>query len=113
MRREAKNLFFGFGRRAKMKHIATVGRRLNPGVAVAYAQQTPVTMTFSGTGASRAIHLKQPNTTAALLLLWKAALAAALCAAAFSKIGLAQVPPASILQIDVANNVRLIRDLSG
>lgn len=36
---------------------------------------------------------------------WKAALAATLCAAAFSQTGLAQVPPASILQIDVANNV--------
>ncbi len=36
---------------------------------------------------------------------WKTALAAALCAAAFSQPGLAQVPPPSILQIDVANNV--------
>jgi uncharacterized protein (TIGR03437 family) len=36
---------------------------------------------------------------------WKAALAATLWAAAFAQTGLAQVPPASILQIDVANNV--------
>ena len=59
-----------------MKHIATVARKLNPGVAGACAQQTPVTMTFSGTGAPSAVNLKQPNTTVALLRLWKTALAA-------------------------------------
>ncbi len=50
--------------------------------------------------------------TAAPLRLWKAALAATLCAAAFSQTGLAQVPPASILQIDVANNVLYQEDTS-
>src|SRR6266852_3128979 len=37
--------------------------------------------------------------------LWKTALAGALCAAAFSPSGLAQVPPPTILQIETANNV--------
>ena len=37
--------------------------------------------------------------------LWKAALVATLCAAAFSQPGLAQVPPASILRIDTTNVV--------
>jgi uncharacterized protein (TIGR03437 family) len=50
--------------------------------------------------------------TAAPLRLWKAALAATLCAAAFSQTGLAQVPPASILRIDVANNVLYQEDTS-
>ena len=45
-----------------------------------------------------------------LLLHWKTALAAALCAAAFSQPGLAQVAPPSILQIDVANNVLYNQD---
>jgi uncharacterized protein (TIGR03437 family) len=36
---------------------------------------------------------------------WKASLAAALCAAAFSQLGLAQVPPASVLRIDTGNAV--------
>jgi uncharacterized protein (TIGR03437 family) len=40
-----------------------------------------------------------------LRLRWKTALATALCAAACSRLGLAQVAPPSILQIDVANNV--------
>ena len=40
-----------------------------------------------------------------LRLHWKTVLAAALCAAAFSQPGLAQVATPSILQIDVANNV--------
>jgi hypothetical protein len=95
-----------------MKHIATVARKLNLGVAGAYAQQTPVTMTFSGTGAPSALNLKQPNTTVALLRLWKPALAATLCAAAFSQTGLAQVATPSILQIDVANNVLYDEDAS-
>ena len=40
-----------------------------------------------------------------LLRRWKAAFVAALCAVAFSQPGRAQVPPPSILQIEVANNV--------
>jgi hypothetical protein len=40
-----------------------------------------------------------------LLRLWKTARAAALCAAAFSQPGLAQVPPASVLRIDTGNAV--------
>jgi uncharacterized protein (TIGR03437 family) len=48
--------------------------------------------------------------TVAPLRLWTAALAATLCAAAFSQTGLAQVPPASILRIDVANNVLYLED---
>src|SRR5579859_1493245 len=40
-----------------------------------------------------------------LLLHWKTALATALCAAAFSQPGLAQVPPASVLRIDTVNYV--------
>jgi len=47
-----------------------------------------------------------------LLLHWKTALAAALCAAALSQPGLAQVAPPSILQIDVANNVLYFEDTS-
>src|SRR5258707_8397784 len=69
-------------------------------------------LTFSGTGAPSALSPKQPNPTVAPLRLWKAALAATLCAAAFSQPGLAQVPPASILQIDVANNVLYLEDTS-
>src|ERR1051326_6357067 len=48
----------------------------------------------------------------ALLLHWKTALAAVLCAAAFSQPGLAQVAAPSILQIDVANNVLYQEDTS-
>ncbi len=47
-----------------------------------------------------------------LLRHWKTTLAAALCAAAFAQTGVAQVPPASILQIDVANNVLYLEDTS-
>src|ERR1700676_3853600 len=47
-----------------------------------------------------------------LLLHWKTALAAALCAAAFSQPVLAQVPPASVLRIDVAYNVLYDEDAS-
>lgn len=42
----------------------------------------------------------------------KTALATVLCAAAWSQLGLAQVPPPSILQIDVANNVLYREDTS-
>jgi len=42
----------------------------------------------------------------------KIALATALCAMAFSQMGPAQVPPPSILQIDVANNVLYVEDAS-
>jgi hypothetical protein len=93
-----------------MKYIATVARKLHLGVAGGYAQQTPVTMTLSETGAPSAIDLKQPNTTVALLRLWKAGLAAALCAAAFSQPALAQVPPASVLRIDTVNAVNYDED---
>ena len=47
-----------------------------------------------------------------LLRHWKTALATALCAAACSQLGLAQVAPPSILQIDVANNVLYQEDTS-
>jgi uncharacterized protein (TIGR03437 family) len=47
-----------------------------------------------------------------LLLHWKTALATALCAAACSHLGLAQVPPASILRIDTANVVAYFEDTS-
>src|SRR5579859_7021785 len=67
-------------------------------------------MTFSETRAPGAIDLKQPNTTAALPRLWKAALASALCAAAFSQTGLAQAPPASVLRIDTVNAVNYDED---
>jgi hypothetical protein len=46
-----------------MNHIATVTLMLNLGVASIYAQQMPVTMTFSGTTGASAINLQQPNTT--------------------------------------------------
>ena len=111
MWKEAKNLLFAFGRRVPMKHIATVARQLNLSVACAYARQTPVTMTFSGTVAPTALNLKKPNTTAALRLS-KTALAATLCAGVFSQTGLAQVATPSILQIDVANNVLYDEDVS-
>jgi hypothetical protein len=42
--------------------------------------------------------------------LWKAALAATLYAAAFSQPGLAQVPPASVLRIDMVNAVLYSQD---
>jgi hypothetical protein len=45
-----------------MKHLATVALMLNLGVAGIYAQQKPVTMTFSGTDAASTINLQQPNT---------------------------------------------------
>ena len=47
-----------------------------------------------------------------VLVHWKTALAAALCAAAFSQPGLAQVATPSILRIDVANNVLYQEDTS-
>ncbi len=47
-----------------------------------------------------------------LRLHWKTALATALCAAACSRLGLAQVALPSILQIDVANNVLYDEDTS-
>ena len=52
------------------------------------------------------------NSAIAALQLWKGALAATLCAAAFCQTGLAQAQPASILQIDVANNVIYLEDTS-
>jgi len=47
-----------------------------------------------------------------LLRFWKTALAAALSAAAFSQLGLAQVAAPSILQIDIANHVLYFNDTS-
>jgi uncharacterized protein (TIGR03437 family) len=47
-----------------------------------------------------------------LRLHWRTVLATALCAAAFSQPGLAQLAPPSILQIDVANNVLYQEDTS-
>src|SRR5207247_2850101 len=47
-----------------------------------------------------------------LLLHWKTALTTALCAAAFSQLGLAQVAPTTILQIDVENQVEYDLDVS-
>ena len=43
---------------------------------------------------------------------WKASLATALCAAAFSQLGLAQSTPVTILQIDVENLVQYSEDTS-
>jgi hypothetical protein len=45
-----------------MKYLTTMALMLNLGVASVYAQQTPIRMTFSGTGAPTAIDLKYPNT---------------------------------------------------
>lgn len=44
-----------------MKHLTTIAL-MSLVVAGAYAQQTPIKMTFSGTGAASSIDLKQPNT---------------------------------------------------
>ena len=44
--------------------------------------------------------------------LWKTALAATLCAAAFSHSGLAQVRPPTILRIDTANDVLYLEDIA-
>ncbi|HLG95194.1 MAG TPA: hypothetical protein VKX49_02650 [Bryobacteraceae bacterium] len=55
---------------------------------------------------------KQLKTGAPCPKLWKAALAATLCAASFSQLALAQVAAPSILQIDVANNVLYLEDTS-
>ena len=46
-----------------MKHIATLMLLLHLGVAAVYAQEKPVRMTFSGTGAPSAVNLLQPNTS--------------------------------------------------
>jgi hypothetical protein len=45
-----------------MKHTATLALMLNLGVAGIYAQQRPVTMTFSGTAGSSAINLLYSGT---------------------------------------------------
>src|SRR5437870_695297 len=55
------------------------------------------------------IHMKH-IATLTLLRLWKTALAAALCAAAFTQPVLAQVPPASVLRIDTVNAVAYFED---
>ena len=61
----AGNHLFALDRRVLIKHIATVARKLNLGVAGIYAQQTPVTITFSGTVARSVLNLNQRNTTVA------------------------------------------------
>jgi hypothetical protein len=48
-----------------MKHIASMTLMLTLGVAGVYAQERPVTMTFSGNGAASPINLKQPDTNTA------------------------------------------------
>jgi len=45
-----------------MKYAATMILMLHLAAASIYAQQTPIKMTFSGTGGASAIDLKQPNT---------------------------------------------------
>ena len=45
-----------------------------------------------------------------LLLHWKTALATAFCVAAYSQLGLAQVPPPTILQVDTEYQVQYIED---
>jgi hypothetical protein len=47
-----------------------------------------------------------------LLQHWKTAIATAVCAAAFSQPGLAQVPPTAILEIDLDNKVQYHEDVS-
>src|SRR5260370_10794755 len=49
--------------KAQMKYIAAMALMLNLGVASVYAQQNPVKMVFSGTGAPSTVNLQQPNTT--------------------------------------------------
>jgi len=45
-----------------MKHLTTIALMLNLGIAGVYAQQTPIKMTFSGTGGASPIDLKHSNT---------------------------------------------------
>jgi len=45
-----------------MRQLTTIALMLNLGIASVYAQQTPIKMTFSGTGAASGIDLKYPNT---------------------------------------------------
>jgi hypothetical protein len=45
-----------------MKHLVTLALMLNLGVASVYANQKPVKMTFSGTSATSATDLQQPDT---------------------------------------------------
>jgi hypothetical protein len=47
---------------AQMKYVTTMALMLPLAAASIYAQQTPVKMTFSGTGGASAIDLKQSNT---------------------------------------------------
>ena len=46
----------------QMKHIVTMALMLTLGVASVYAQQDPVKMVFSGTGAASVVNLQMPNT---------------------------------------------------
>jgi hypothetical protein len=50
-------------KRKTMKHIATLALMLNLGVAGAYAEQSSVTMPFSGTSAPSTVNLLQPGTS--------------------------------------------------
>ena len=45
-----------------MKYVATMALMIHLAPASIYAQQTPIKMTFSGTGGASSIDLKQPNT---------------------------------------------------
>ena len=49
--------------KAQMKYIAAIALMLNLGVASVYAQHQVVKMAVSGTAASSAINLQQPNTS--------------------------------------------------
>ncbi len=46
----------------RCQHLTIVALLLNAGVAAVFAQQSPVRITFSGTGGASAFDLKQPNT---------------------------------------------------
>jgi hypothetical protein len=46
----------------QMKNLTTITLMVNFAIASVHAQQTPVKMTFSGTGAASTIDLKYPNT---------------------------------------------------
>jgi len=45
-----------------MKPLTIITLMLNLGITSVYAQQTPIRMTFTGTGAPSAVDLKYPNT---------------------------------------------------
>jgi hypothetical protein len=49
----------------QMKRFATIALMVNLAIASAYAQQNPVKLVFSGTGAASSIDLKQPGASTA------------------------------------------------